>query len=149
VLWCVLAAKNPSDQLFETFDATDLNRRLKELMDGLSVKVFRTYNASVVLDRLLYEQEEVGADFTVDERKADYDRANKEVSAPPQPACPGSRLSESVRRSAPQGVAGRPGFPSACGLDGARAASAAPDMEGKHVNVRNGCRLKFPRESLV
>lgn len=47
------AAKKPGDQLFDTFDAQDLNQRLKELMDGLSVKVFRTYNASAVLDRLL------------------------------------------------------------------------------------------------
>lgn len=33
------AAKREGDQLFECFDAQDLNVRLKELMDGLSVKV--------------------------------------------------------------------------------------------------------------
>jgi hypothetical protein len=31
--------KGPTDQLFETFDATDLNKELKSIMDGLSVKV--------------------------------------------------------------------------------------------------------------
>lgn len=35
----MLAEKKPDDQLFDTMDATDLNKRLKELMDGLSVKV--------------------------------------------------------------------------------------------------------------
>ena len=34
-----LAGKQPRDMLFDTFDATDLNKELKGLMDGLSVKV--------------------------------------------------------------------------------------------------------------
>lgn len=38
-LFFMLAEKKPDDQLFDTMDATDLNKRLKELMDGLSVKV--------------------------------------------------------------------------------------------------------------
>jgi DNA topoisomerase-1 len=49
--------KEPRDMLFDTFDATDLNKELKSLMEGLSVKVFRTYNASITLDRLLREAE--------------------------------------------------------------------------------------------
>ena len=57
-------------------DATDLNKTLKDLMDGLSVKVFRTYNASITLDRLLWEPSD---SEVVDAKKADYDRANKEV----------------------------------------------------------------------
>ena len=77
--------KGGRDLLFDAFDATDLNRELKTLMDGLSVKVFRTYNASVTLDRLLHEHESAlraagGRAQTVDEKKADYDRANKEVA---------------------------------------------------------------------
>ena len=59
-------------------DAHDLNRTLKELMDGLSVKVFRTYNASITLDRLLMEPSD---SEVLDAKKADYDRANKEVHA--------------------------------------------------------------------
>lgn len=58
-------------------NATDLNNALKERMDGLSVKVFRTYNASITLDRLLYKD---SVSETVEEKKADYDRANKEVT---------------------------------------------------------------------
>ncbi len=69
-------AKKPEDQLFETMDATDLNKTLKDLMDGLSVKVFRTYNASITLDRLLWEPSN---SEVIDAKKADYDRANKEV----------------------------------------------------------------------
>lgn len=58
---------------------------------GAAAQVFRTYNASVTLDRLLTEQEQAEATEaaegsrqrlespTVDKRKADYDRANKEV----------------------------------------------------------------------
>lgn len=47
------------------------------------MKVFRTYNASVVLDRLLAEVEEAGTlGGTVDTKKASYDKANKEVGAP-------------------------------------------------------------------
>jgi DNA topoisomerase-1 len=70
-------AKAGGDQLFDEFDATDLNQRLKELMEGLSVKVFRTFNASVTLDTLLAER---SAEATVDGKKAEYDRANKEVA---------------------------------------------------------------------
>lgn len=73
-----VAAKKPEDQLFETMDATDLNKTLKDLMDGLSVKVFRTYNASITLDRLVWEPSD---SEVVDAKKADYDRANKEVHA--------------------------------------------------------------------
>ena len=46
-------------------------------MEGLSVKVFRTYNASITLDRLLWEEKPLSK--TVEEKKADYDLANKEV----------------------------------------------------------------------
>lgn len=69
--------KAGGDQLFDEFDAQDLNTRLKDLMDGLSVKVFRTYNASVTLDTLLGE---ASGEETVDAKKAEYDRANKEVA---------------------------------------------------------------------
>ncbi|EIE23767.1 DNA topoisomerase I [Coccomyxa subellipsoidea C-169] len=69
--------KKPDMDLFDTMDATDLNKRLKDLMDGLSVKVFRTYNASVTLDALLHKESTTS---TVDEKKAEYDRANKEVA---------------------------------------------------------------------
>ncbi len=40
------------------------------------MQVFRTYNASVTLDALLHKESTTS---TVDEKKAEYDRANKEV----------------------------------------------------------------------
>lgn len=49
----------------------------------MHMQVFRTYNASITLDRLLSEMEEAEEDAyaakSVDAKKADYDRANKEV----------------------------------------------------------------------
>ena len=40
LMWLLGAAgKKPEDQMFDTMDAGDLNKRLKDLMDGLSVKV--------------------------------------------------------------------------------------------------------------
>ena len=41
--------------------------------------MFRTYNASITLDALLNKESTA---TTVDEKKAEYDRANKEVSSP-------------------------------------------------------------------
>jgi len=75
--------KGPGDQVFDSFDANDLNKVLRNIMEGLSVKVFRTYNASIHFERMLREQEAAGKSFqikTVDEKKADYDHANKEVA---------------------------------------------------------------------
>ena len=43
-------------------------------------QVFRTYNASITLDRLLREQDEVRQrSMPTEEKKAEYDLANKEV----------------------------------------------------------------------
>lgn len=49
---------------------------MKDYMDGLSVKVFRTYNASVTLDRLLSEPSQSQGLAAM---QGDYHRANKEV----------------------------------------------------------------------
>ena len=72
------------------------------------LQVFRTYNASVTLDRLLWSNEDglpgdgIAREGTVELKKASYDRANKEVSGrlaavPPwqvgAPNCPDSRES--------------------------------------------------------
>lgn len=75
--------KENDDMLFETFDATDLNKKLKDTMPGLSAKVFRTYNASITLQTLLLDQEKSDTptlSLILDERKANYDKANKEVA---------------------------------------------------------------------
>jgi len=45
--------KDPSEQLFELVSTSSLNKLLKEYMPGLSAKVFRTYNASHLLQKEL------------------------------------------------------------------------------------------------
>ena len=47
------AEKSKSDDLFDKLDTSKLNAHLKELMPGLTAKVFRTYNASITLDEMV------------------------------------------------------------------------------------------------
>nr|XP_043609444.1 DNA topoisomerase 1 alpha-like [Erigeron canadensis] len=69
--------KNGSDDLFDKLDTNKLNAHLKELMPGLTAKVFRTYNASFTLDDML-SRETKGRD--VAENVVVYQHANKEVA---------------------------------------------------------------------
>jgi len=50
--------KKPADDLFEQIKPMDLNEYFRGIMEGLSAKVFRTYNASHTLERLLAETSE-------------------------------------------------------------------------------------------
>jgi len=68
--------KSGGDDLFHKLDTSKLNAHLKEIMPGLTAKVFRTYNASITLDKLL--QDTTGS--IAPEKIADYQRANKEVA---------------------------------------------------------------------
>lgn len=68
--------KRGGDDLFHKLDTSKLNAHLKEIMPGLTAKVFRTYNASITLDKLL--QDTTGS--IAPEKVADYQRANKEVA---------------------------------------------------------------------
>lgn len=43
------SGKKDGDDLFDMLDTSKLNAHLKELMPGLTAKVFRTYNASITL----------------------------------------------------------------------------------------------------
>jgi len=70
------AGKGPNDDLFDEIDPSTVNTHLQTLMEGLTIKVFRTYNASITLDRLLADTKE----GTVQEKKAQYEVANKEVA---------------------------------------------------------------------
>ena len=45
--------KGKGDDLFDLLDTSKLNAHLKELMPGLTAKVFRTYNASITLDDIV------------------------------------------------------------------------------------------------
>ena len=45
--------KDKNDQIFDKITATDLNSYLDDLMEGLTAKVFRTYNASQLMSEEL------------------------------------------------------------------------------------------------
>ncbi|KAL4351945.1 hypothetical protein GQ457_06G022030 [Hibiscus cannabinus] len=69
--------KSSSDDLFDKLDTSKLNAHLKELMPGLTAKVFRTYNASITLDEMLNKETKDG---NVAEKVIIYQHANKEVA---------------------------------------------------------------------
>ncbi|XP_030546644.1 DNA topoisomerase 1 alpha-like [Rhodamnia argentea] len=71
------SGKKPGDPLFDELDTSKLNAHLKELMPGLTAKVFRTYNASITLDEMLSRDTKDGE---VAEKVVVYQRANKEVA---------------------------------------------------------------------
>lgn len=49
--------KKKADEVFNAINPTTLNAHLKKFMDGLSAKVFRTYNASKTLQDELRKHE--------------------------------------------------------------------------------------------
>lgn len=70
--------KEDNDELFDRLTTTGLNQYLSELMEGLTAKVFRTYNASKKL------QDELDSltipDQSVPEKMLAYNRANRQVA---------------------------------------------------------------------
>jgi len=71
--------KKKDEDLFDLLTVTSLNTHLKHMMEGLTAKVFRTYNASVCLENELGKTE-TGNQHTVDEEMLSYTRANREVA---------------------------------------------------------------------
>jgi DNA topoisomerase-1 len=71
------AGKGPDMDIFDAVTPQTVNAHLQTLMPGLTIKVFRTYNASITLDRLL---ENTNTNDTVLQKKSTYDAANKEVA---------------------------------------------------------------------
>ena len=71
--------KDPTDNLFDLINAQKLNDYLKGLMDGLSAKVFRTYNASYVLQQQL-NKKKFNINDDINEKIAYYNEANKQVA---------------------------------------------------------------------
>ncbi|KAK4254398.1 hypothetical protein QN277_009785 [Acacia crassicarpa] len=69
--------KRPGDDLFDKLDTSKLNAHLKELMPGLTAKVFRTFNASFTLDDMLTKDTKDG---DVAEKIGVYQIANKQVA---------------------------------------------------------------------
>lgn len=70
--------KKDSDDLFDRLNTQTLNEHLKDLMPGLTAKVFRTYNASITLQRQLDELTD--PDTSVPEKILAYNRANRAVA---------------------------------------------------------------------
>jgi len=70
--------KKPHDEVFDTLSPTLLNKHLQSLMPGLTAKVFRTYNASITLEKQL--PHEIRHGMTRAEQVMIYNAANREVS---------------------------------------------------------------------
>lgn len=70
--------KEPDDDLFDRLNTSVLNKHLQELMDGLTAKVFRTYNASITLQQQLKEL--TSADENIPAKILSYNRANRAVA---------------------------------------------------------------------
>ncbi|XP_014204228.1 DNA topoisomerase I, mitochondrial [Copidosoma floridanum] len=70
--------KAPSDELFDRLNTTIMNKHLNELMEGLTAKVFRTFNASWTLQQQLDKLTD--PDSTVAEKILSYNRANRAVA---------------------------------------------------------------------
>ncbi|KAK5056628.1 hypothetical protein LTR84_012160 [Exophiala bonariae] len=71
------APKSEGDDIFDRLTTTQLNNHLKNYMPGLTAKVFRTYNASFTMSRLLTEMKSEG---TIAEKIKDYNDANRKVA---------------------------------------------------------------------
>ncbi|XP_068576097.1 DNA topoisomerase I, like [Cebidichthys violaceus] len=70
--------KEPDDDLFDRLNTSVLNKHLQELMDGLTAKVFRTYNASITLQQQLKQL--TSAEENVPAKILSYNRANRAVA---------------------------------------------------------------------
>lgn len=74
--------KKPTDEVFDSLTPTILNTHLKNFMDGLSAKVFRTYNASKTLQDELRKTEQSShwKRLTAAEKVVEYNNANRQVA---------------------------------------------------------------------
>jgi DNA topoisomerase I len=73
------ANKQPDEDVFETLTPPVLNKHLNSLMKGLTAKVFRTYNASVTLEKELPSEEELQG-LSVQDKVLRYNAANRQVA---------------------------------------------------------------------
>lgn len=76
------AKKNKTEEVFDNINPTMLNNHLKQFMDGLSAKVFRTYNASRTLQEELRKTENTNSwsRLTAAGKVVEYNNANREVA---------------------------------------------------------------------
>ncbi|CCW66456.1 unnamed protein product [Phytomonas sp. Hart1] len=71
--------KNRGDDVFDQLTTTQLNDHLKSFMEDLSAKVFRTYNASITLDRW-FKEKPVEPKSSIPDKLAYFNKANTEVA---------------------------------------------------------------------
>jgi DNA topoisomerase-1 len=74
--------KKPTEEVFDSLTPTILNAHLKEIMEGLTAKVFRTYNASKTLQDELQKTEQAShwKRLTAAEKVVEYNNANRQVA---------------------------------------------------------------------
>ncbi|XP_031755789.1 topoisomerase (DNA) I, gene 2 isoform X3 [Xenopus tropicalis] len=70
--------KQEGDDLFDRLSTPLLNKHLQSLMEGLTAKVFRTYNASITLQQQL--QELTDPEESMPSKILSYNRANRAVA---------------------------------------------------------------------
>ncbi|KAI0452741.1 eukaryotic DNA topoisomerase I [Xylaria acuta] len=70
--------KKEGDDIFDRLTTSQLNKHLSNYMPGLTAKVFRTYNASFTMQRLLNEVKD--EDRTIAEKIKLYNDCNREVA---------------------------------------------------------------------
>ncbi|KAL6081321.1 hypothetical protein STEG23_037602 [Scotinomys teguina] len=70
--------KAPKDSLFDALTTASLNKHLQDLMEGLTAKVFRTYNASITLQEQLRVL--TRAEDSLASKVLAYNRANRAVA---------------------------------------------------------------------
>jgi len=70
--------KEPGDDIFDRLTTTQLNKHLSSYMPGLTAKVFRTYNASYTMSRLLKGLKADG--LSMAEKVKLYNDCNREVA---------------------------------------------------------------------
>ncbi|EDO35433.1 predicted protein [Nematostella vectensis] len=73
-----MEGKQEGDDLFDRLTTTSVNKYLSELMEGLSAKVFRTFNASLTLQDQL--QKLTNPEDNVNAKILSYNRANRAVA---------------------------------------------------------------------
>ena len=71
--------KSPSEQVFDSLTPPVLNKHLNSLMKGLTAKVFRTFNASITLERELPTAKSLEG-MTIQDKVMQYNAANRQVA---------------------------------------------------------------------
>ncbi|KNZ60385.1 uncharacterized protein VP01_1561g1 [Puccinia sorghi] len=73
--------KGPSDMIFDRLSTTSLNKHLSNYMEGLTAKVFRTYNASITFEQELEKNmRDLTSKSPMTDKMLAYTKANRQVA---------------------------------------------------------------------